>query len=70
MPDTFAYPLSEFYSHAKLPLPRIEQVAADALPEPHRALLAHSNDMTSTLEGFHKSPVHIELLRRDRKSVV
>ena len=67
MPDTFAYPLSEFYSHAKLPLPRIEQVAADALPEPHRALLAHSNDMTSTLEAFHKSAIHIELLRRERR---
>ena len=24
MPDTFAFPLSDFYTHAKLPLPPIE----------------------------------------------
>ena len=54
MPDTnsnnFTYPLSDFYARAKLPLPRIETIPADAVPEPFRALLVHNNDMTPTAE--------------------
>ena len=62
-----AYPLSEFYAHAKLPQPRIETVAGDAVTEPHKSLLVHNNDMTPTLEAFHKSRIHLELLSRDRR---
>jgi hypothetical protein len=32
MPDTFAYPLSDFYAHAKLPLPPIEIIAGRTCP--------------------------------------
>ena len=67
MPDSFAYPLSEFYGRAKLPLPRIETIPGDAMPEPFRALLVHDNDMTPTLEDFHKSRIHLEILSRDRR---
>jgi len=67
MPDSFTYPLSEFYSRAKLPLPRIETIPGDAVPEPFRALLVHHNDMTPTLEDFHKSRIHLEILSRDRR---
>lgn len=67
MPDSFAYPLSDFYSRAKLPLPRIETIPAEAVPEPYRALLVHHNDMTPTLEDFHKSRIHLEILRSDRR---
>ncbi len=67
MPDSFAYPLSEFYFRAKLPLPRIEAIPGDAVPEPYRALLVHDNDMTTTLEAFHQSRIHLELLSRDRR---
>jgi len=67
MADTFTYPLSEFYAHAKLPLPRIETIPGDAVPEPFRALLVHHNDMTPTLEGFHKSDLHLEILGRERR---
>jgi chorismate-pyruvate lyase len=67
MPDTFAYPLSEFYAHAKLPLPRIEAIPGDAVPEPFRSLLVHQNDMTPTLEGFHKSDIHLEIVGRERR---
>ena len=49
---SFAYPLSEFYSHAKLPLPRIETIPGDAVPEPYKSLLVHNNDMRPTLEAF------------------
>jgi chorismate-pyruvate lyase len=67
MPDTFNYPLSEFYGRAKLPFPRIETVPADAVPEPYKSLLVHNNDMTPTLEGFHKSRIHLEILSRDQR---
>ena len=67
MPDTFAYPLSEFYSRAKLPLPRIETIPGEAVPEPFRALLVHDHDMTPTLEGHHKSRIHLEILSSDRR---
>ena len=67
MPDMFAYPLSEFYSRAKRPFPRIETITADTVPEPYRALLVHDNDMTPTLETFHSSRIHLEILSRDRR---
>jgi len=71
MPDTnstnFAYPLSEFYSRAKLPPPHLEAIPAEAVPEPFRTLLVHSNDMTPTLEDFHKNPIHLEILKSEQR---
>ena len=67
MPDSFTYPLSEFYGRAKLPLPRIEVIAGEAVPEPFRTLLVHHNDMTPTLEDFHKSRIHLEILSSDQR---
>ena len=63
----FTYPLSEFYAHAKLPLPQIEMISGETVPEPFRSLLVHHNDMTPTLEAFHKSDIHLELLGRERR---
>src|ERR1051326_8941174 len=63
----YVYPLNDLHAHAKLPLPRIEQIADDAAPEPYRALLVHSNDMTPTMEAFHKSQIHLEILRSERR---
>ena len=57
MPESFTYPLSEFYTRAKLPLPRIETIPGDAVPEPYRTLLVHGGDMTSRLEEFHRAPM-------------
>jgi chorismate-pyruvate lyase len=71
MPDTnstnFTYPLSDFYARAKLPLPRIETIPADAVPDPFRTLLVHNHDMTPTLEDFHKCPTHLEILNSERR---
>jgi len=67
MPDSSLYPLSEFYSHAKLPLPPIEFVPGEKVLEPFRTLLVHHNDMTPTLEAFHKSDIHLEMLSRERR---
>lgn len=65
MPDSYLFPLSEFYAHAKLALPVIEQISGDAVPEPFKTLLVHHNDMTPTLEGFHQSDIHLEIIRRE-----
>lgn len=67
MPDSHLFPLSEFYSHAKLPLPVIEQIPGDAVPEPYKSLLVHHNDMTPTLESFHKSDIHLEIVSREKR---
>ncbi len=65
--DAHVFPLKEFYTRAKLPLPRIEAIPGDGMPEPYKLLLVHSNDMTPTLEGFHKSEIHLEILSRERR---
>lgn len=62
-----SYPLSSFYERAKLPLPQIETIPGDAVPEPYRALLVHQKDMTPTLETFHHSRIHLDLLSRDHR---
>ena len=67
MNDHFAYPLSDFYTHAKLPMPLIEVIPGDEVPEPYRSLLVHKNDMTPTLETFHNSRIHLEIVNKDRR---
>ena len=59
----YAYPLDEFYLAAGLPLPLIEPLPGDMMPEPFKSLLAHEHDMTPTLEEFHKCPLHLHVLR-------
>ncbi len=56
------HPLSDFYLKAGRPLPRHRAVSAEEIPEPQRTLLAHDRDMTSTLEQFHGSPIHLEVV--------
>ena len=65
--QTFAFPLSDFYTHAKLPLPPMEPIPGDAVPEPYKSLLVHHNDMTPTLEKFHQSRIHLEILKSDQR---
>ncbi len=62
------YPLDIFYRRMSLAQPRAEEVAAEALPEPYRQLLAHYNDMTPTLEEFHGERIFIEVLEQWRDS--
>lgn len=58
-----AHPLCDFYRHAGLPLPLIERIDGPAMPEPHRTLLVHINDMTPTLERHHGNRIHLKVLR-------
>jgi hypothetical protein len=42
------------------------RVAPEAVPQPERRLLVHTDDMTTTLTAFHDSPLHVEVLQRQR----
>jgi chorismate-pyruvate lyase len=67
VPSSLAvFPLDEFYAHAGMPLPHIEQVAGHDVPEPYKSLLVHFNDMTPTLAAHHQSSIYIDVLRRER----
>src|SRR5437867_10361914 len=61
----YVHPLDEFYARAGLPLPKIERIAPEQVPEPYRSLLVHRNDMTSTLETFHGGRIHLEIINRE-----
>jgi len=39
----------------------------EALPEPFHRLLVHERDMTSTLENFHRTGIHLRLVSRERR---
>lgn len=58
------YPLDDFYAARRLPLPVMDQIEPDQMPEPYRSLLAHDRDMTSRLEAFHRRRIHIRALAR------
>ena len=60
------FPLNEFYARAGKPLPAFEAIPGADLPEPYRKLLFHDRDMTPTLEDYHRSDIHIEVLGRER----
>lgn len=62
MPE--AHPLDDFCAQAGLPLPAIEVVAGDAVPEPYQSLLVHKEDMTPTLEKFFGESIHLRVLSR------
>jgi chorismate-pyruvate lyase len=59
--DPFA-PLIGFFTDAKLPsvVPRV--INGADMPEPYRALLVSNHDMTPTLERFHGSKLHLNVL--------
>ena len=63
----YVHPLDEFYARAGLRLPKIERIESEQMPEPYRALLAHENDMTPTLENYHGANIHLRILGRDQR---
>ena len=46
----------------------LQPLAPGELPEPARQLLAHSQDMTSTLATFHESPLQVEIHQHHREN--
>jgi chorismate-pyruvate lyase len=63
----FAYPLDEFYAQARRPLPAIQPIRGEEMPEPYKTLLVHNDDMTPTLEKFHARKIHLHVLRRQQR---
>jgi hypothetical protein len=63
----YVYPLDDFYARAGLSLPPIERIQGPEMPEPYRSLLVHENDMTPTLEGFHKAEIHLRTLSSEQR---
>ena len=64
--QSIAYPLDEFYLRSRLSLPPLDQIDGEAVPEPYKSLLVHERDMTSTLEGFYKTGIHLRLFSRQQ----
>lgn len=65
-PVSIAYPLDEFYArNGTAPLPPMQAIDGELVPQPYRSLLVHENDMTSTLENFHGDCVHLNVHARD-----
>jgi chorismate-pyruvate lyase len=62
--------LQRFYSRAGLAPPRMRVMPGAEVPEPYKSLLVHSRDMTPTLEGFHRQPIHLAVLGRERQDEV
>ena len=64
----YIYPLDALYARAGLPLPQIEKISPEEMPQPYRSLLVHHNDMTPTLEQFHGGSIHLRILHREERS--
>lgn len=63
----YAYPLDDLYARAGRPLPPIERIAGEEMPQPYRSLLVHETDMTPTLEKFHGARIHLRILNREQR---
>lgn len=66
LPRSIAYPLDEFYARSQLTLPPLDAIDGQMVPEPYKSLLVHERDMTSTLETFHRTGIHLRLIGRQR----
>ncbi len=59
--------LERFYGRAGLPAPTLSDLNAEEIPQPYRALLVHSSDMTPTLAGFYGQTPRLRVLRREHR---
>jgi chorismate-pyruvate lyase len=58
-------PLLYFYNQDELPLPPVELIEGDTMPDPWRSLLVHQADMTPTLRRHHGSPITLEVIEAE-----
>lgn len=56
------YPLDAVYRRVGIPLPRVRLVDPGDIPLPYRTLLAHTNDMTLTIEQHFGGPLVVRPL--------
>lgn len=60
--QSLLWPLNLFCTVHSRVLPEITPLFDQQVPEPYKQLLVHKRNMTSTLESFHSSTIHIERL--------
>jgi hypothetical protein len=60
--------LQRFYEPAGLAVPVLEELKGTEVPQPYRALLVHSSDMTSTLASFYGETPRLRVLTRERRN--
>jgi chorismate-pyruvate lyase len=58
--------LQHFYGKLGLPLPSLNEVQGEEMPQPYKGLLVHSSDMTPTLEAFYRQPMRLNVLTREQ----
>jgi chorismate-pyruvate lyase len=58
-------PLHFFYERDRRPMPAIQFVDPSGMPPGERGLLVHDRDMTSTLAGYHHTPIDLQVVRRE-----
>jgi chorismate-pyruvate lyase len=59
--------LERFYVPAGLSVPALQELKGAEVPQPYRALLVHSSDMTSTLASFYGETPRLRVLTRERR---
>ncbi len=65
-PALLIQPLDEFYAAAGQSLPPWQAIDGEEVPEPYKTMLVHRDDMTPTLEKFHRGTIHLRVLGRRR----
>ena len=63
------FPLSQLLEGERPELSALLETGSGPMPQPHRRLLVHDSDMTSTLERYHGETARLEELRRARKGM-
>ena len=58
-------PLHWFYARHGLPLPPVEFIDGDEMPEPARHLLVHASDMTPRLRAWHRAPISLQVVEAE-----
>jgi len=64
---SISYPLNDFYSRNGILMPPLDEIDPERIPEPHKSLLVHQNDMTSTLENYHRARIHLQIISKARR---
>jgi len=59
--------LGRFYERTGLSTPVLRELKGEEVPQPYRALLVHSWDMTPTLERFYGQTLRLRVLSRERQ---
>jgi hypothetical protein len=57
-------PLDKTYAALARPMPQIEFIDAQSIPQPYKTLLVHKDDMTPTLEQFHQQTLELRVLEQ------